>query len=309
MKIISINAHSYGPLKNFSPFVNGGEFKRIVALVGVNGAGKTTLISCLLDLMSALKQRIYNETLETPAGKLLKIISGSIVNTEVGLPAYFSISFQFDGKLHNFYELIGGEGVKLPQDIKSCISNNLGQYNKDYRIKDFDKPFEVKQSNFDSMVLAFYPADRSEIPVWINPSSKVEFNTIQSFIDQDSYSLWRSNISNEIEQWLLDIILDVELYDNKEISVNYMGNGYGFNAPYGQVKAKIPHDGKNRILLNNINKILSQIIVSGPSGCVSARLAVGQRQKTVRNLVIIGKKTMEKNVFWLIIYGHYLQAN
>ena len=214
------------------------------------------------------------------------------MNSETGLPSYCSISFQFDNSIHNFYELIGGKKIELPQNIMMCLGHNMDNYNKNHRVKDFDKIFEVSRKNFDSTVLAFYPADRSEVPGWINPFSKIQFNTVQNFVDQDLYSLWRSNISQEIEQWILDIILDVELYDNEEILVSSFGSGYFVSmSSYGGLKAKLPKNGKHRMILNNINTILSHIIESGSSGCKSARLAVGPRHKTVRNLVVIGKKS------------------
>lgn len=282
LKIFSINAQSYGPIKNFSPLQKGGEFKRIVAFVGANGAGKTTLISCILDLMSTLKHKMYNDTMDTDNGSMLKVISGTVVNSELGTPSYFSIGFEFNGKLYNFYEIIGENSSLIPEEIKNCLGVNIKRFNEHGRIKNFDKEFQVEPKNFHSTVMAFYPADRGEIPAWINPNSKIKFNTVQAFVDQDSYSLWRTNISDDVEQWLLDIILDAELYDNENIIVK---NGSDV------IQAKIPRNGKHRSLLNNINMILSQIISSGPSGCISARIAVGQRNRTFRNVCVIGTKT------------------
>ncbi|MGR3839713.1 MAG: AAA family ATPase, partial [Cognatishimia sp.] len=273
----------YGPLKKAEiiPRFNESGKPVPIALVGVNGAGKTLVLSSILDALVTMRRTAYSEEPDVDAGKLFKPLTHSIRSNNTSHFALAVSEFATEENVITFSEAVSSskedskfnspEGFEAPPGFDVGRFERLGIGKALSKIKPSDEE-EVRKT-----VTAYFPAGRAELPGWLGPNVKINFDINLKYNDISRYSIWRINLVNEITQWILDIVLDAQLYDVETQTLDYKGKTR---------TAFLPVMGRNRRILTHLNQLLSDIIQNHSEDYVSARFAIAERSHGNRSVRI-----------------------
>jgi len=286
MYLKKISFRSYGPLKdaeiNFRFRDNGDPVP--TALVGVNGSGKTLVLSTILDGIVTMRSAIYSDGSDVAQGKLFKPLKHSIRSNNTSPFTAAVLECLADETIITFSEVLSStksDGTfKLPEEFSAPSGFDTQRFAKSGLSKSTSEIGSDESEQIKRTVTAYYPAGRAEIPGWLGPNAKVSFNTTPRFADHAGHSIWRVNLVTEIAQWLLDIVLDCELYDKQLV-----------NLPVGEttIAAFVPVDGRNRRILGHLNEILSEVIRNHDEKFRSARFGISERSHGSRTVQILAK--------------------
>ena len=294
MYLKNIIFQDYGPLCDVQinfPFDKAGN-PRPMILVGLNGSGKSLTLSVILDALVLMRQAVYADVPEIKKDKLFKPLRQSIRTHGKANFAKAECSFSWADDSVKFTELISGimtdglytlpEGFVKPDHLEIDIFKRHG-LGKCLSIKDKD----ILRPVLMDTVLAYFPAGRAECPGWLSDDSTITFNMSTGYVDNAAYSLWRSNLVESVSNWVLDVILDGELYDSEPLTVT-LANG-------NQVQAYVRSDGKNRKVLKHLNEILTQIICGAETLYSAVRLGVSQRSGGGRQIQVCATRKDDDN--------------
>ena len=288
MYLKKITLKNYGPISNASISTRFAEDGRPVpiAIVGVNGSGKSLVLSVLLDAFVSLRERIYQPGADVRAGKLFKPIKRSISSPSSDF-TYALAEFTIDESEILFSEIISrkksGQDYQLPEKFKEPEGFDKTRFKKNGFSKALSAVSEGQLDQVRECPLAFYPPGRAEAPGWLSEDVNIDFETSPKYLESPGYSVWRTQLVDEIAQWVLDVVLDCELYDRMSLPVTLTT---GEN-----ITATLPNpNGKNRKILGHLNTILTEIVKNGPGDCESARFAVSERQAGRRAVIIEAKR-------------------
>ncbi len=288
MYLKSIKLKNYGPISDLQIDLSFRDDNSPTPLVllGINGSGKSILLSVIVDAIIRMRMNVFGESPEVAKTKHFKPMSPRVITNQTKPYASAECNFAAGEKKVQFLELIskpdGNERGNLPDDFvpptnfEAYHFNKLGSY-KDIEITGGDIIDEISNT-----VFAYYPAGRAEKPNWLNKDSKIKFQLAKNYIGVAKYKLWRTDLIPEISTWVLDVVLDTELYDTETIQVPVNGVN---------TDLKRPIEGSNRKILMHLNQLLTDIILLGSDRYTSVRLAVSQRYRGSRQVVVMGKKT------------------
>lgn len=287
MYLKNIKLENYGPISNLQidlTFREDGSPIPMV-LLGVNGSGKSMLLSVILDAIIMMRQKIFANSPEIAKDKLFKPMTNRVITNQSKKYALAECNFIAGAKAIQFIELITtpeGDGTHIiPDDFEQPTNFDLPRFTKVGSYKNIQVTGGEIIDDISKNVFAYYPAGRTEKPNWLNEDSKIEFQIAENYTGVAKYTLWRTNLIAEISTWILDVVLDTELYDHQIRSVEIDGQTF---------KVKVLIDGPNREILNHINLILTEITLLGTNKYQSVRLGVSQRHQGSRQVVVIGTK-------------------
>ncbi len=203
MYLKKIRFKNYGPLKTaeINPRFNENGNPIPVALVGVNGAGKTLVLSSILDGLVEIRNGIYSESSDVEAGKLFKPLKQSIRSNNISPFTESRSEYVVDGNEITFSEIISSlkdedtfilpEGYEVPAgfDQNRFTNNGFSKSLSNIQVSDHNKIKKV--------VTAYYPAGRAEMPGWVAPNAKIDFNVQPRYSDHAGHSIWRLNLVNK----------------------------------------------------------------------------------------------------------------
>jgi len=224
MYLKNIEIKNYGPIENLiydCPFDNEKPIPIIV--VGENGAGKTLFLANIIDCIIELKRLKYADLKEVPTNKYLKLGKKDYINTLKDF-LFIHIDFEHD-KQQGYY-------------VDFAISSNKDKFLQKYRKEDFkhvnfDFPKFIeygyfKEANasievlkaFENQIFLYFPFSRFEHPAWLIKNAEIGFSMQEKFIEQVEGNIIKTNVVNELEEWILNVILDYELYEKQIINLN-----------------------------------------------------------------------------------------
>lgn len=279
---------NYGPLTSTSitPHFNENGAPKPICLVGVNGSGKSLLLSILLDAMVTARQQAYQSSMDVTPGKLFKPLRKQISSFNSSSFTEARAQFLCANESTYFCEAISNNPTNngdfsTPKNYKSAPGFNQKMFSSLGFSKSLAPLNEKQKSSIKTSVLAFYPPGRAERPGWLSEHARVGFSTSPHFSDEAGYQCWRSDLVDSLSQYILNVVLDTEIYDNVTRPALDLQNFSEFNA-------KIPVAGRNRKILLHLNDLLSRIVSHGPNDHHSARFAISERQAGTRSVLIIG---------------------
>ncbi len=294
MYLKNIIIQNYGPLRDLQidlPFDKVGNPRPLI-LVGLNGSGKSLTLSVILDALISMRQVVYADVPEIKKDKLFKPLRQTIRTHGQANFSRAECSFSWADGSVKFTELVSGiitdglypfpEDFVKPDHFETDIFNRHG-LSKSLSIKNKD----ILRPALIDTVLAYFPAGRAESPGWLSDESPITFNMSTGYVDNAAYSLWRSYLVESVSNWVLDVVLDAELYDVKPLSVT-LPNG-------NQVQAYVRTDGKNRKVLKHLNEILTQIICGAETIYSTVRLGVSQRSGGGRQIQVCATRKDDGN--------------
>lgn len=282
MYLEEINIENYGSIEKLNyklPFYDNGNPKPVV-LIGKNGSGKTLLISNIVHSLIEMKRRCFNEIPETDETNYYRLGSKGYIRNgqEYSYIKYlFSNNVSFIDVATNNYEKIKAtnfDGVDINnQDLKNdgFFQNvNVNSTNK-----------QKIQKEFLENAFMYLPVDRYYSPKWLNNSNpKIKFNSnYDNYVGKNDNTIIKSNLLEGIESWLLDVIIDKMLYEQRKIK------HIERNEDKEIEKNDVIYVGKNSTIQNYINQILTIILRLNRPEIISARFGVSR--KKVRKISII----------------------
>lgn len=281
MYIKKIKFENYGPIKNFEfepKFDENGNPTPLV-IIGKNGSGKTLLLSSLLDGLIELKRKKYNELLEVESNKYLKVGKKDYIKSG---EEYSHIEIDYEdeiktAKFSDFMININYEQFKqkFPNIQFDGINDNKFMKNGFY--KNCNVSNEDFLNAFETKIISFFPHSRYDHPAWLNKDTNIGFLFAENFIEKSSKSIIKSDVITEVETWILDCLLDREIYEKQLIQ---SGQGVQIFAGY---------NGKNSDIITLINELLGIIYKSKFPKLQYARIGIGAKNR--RNISVLIKET------------------
>lgn len=277
MYITKMDLKNYGPINNlcFTPQFdcNGQPFP--IVLIGQNGAGKTLVMSNILHSIIEFKRKKYNSIQEVSDDNYYRVGSLNYINVNA-TTAYNRIEFSDNA---SFSEMMTKNYSGIEAEFDASIYPGIEI--KDTRFKEtgfYSNVNEPDNNVFEHEIFLFFPVDRYYIPSWENKNNAgvMYVTNDDNFVGQSSTNIVKYNIMSDIEEWLLDVIIDKELYEKNSYLVNKDGT------------LSISYAGKNNNIQKTINSMLG--IIYRNKGYESARIAVTERRGLRRTIKIIGQK-------------------
>ncbi len=250
-KIIFINRAPFGHLElNFKR--NG-----INVLTAINGRGKTTIISHIVDAIYELSRSTNPTSYEGKENKFYRV-SSPLFCLDKSKYSLVHIRFLDEDEIIDYLDC---RGKISESDFNSITSDITIQYHDVKNILDNANCAKVYSQNcvkkkvehiFETSIATYFPAYRYEQPVYLNDPYKQTYHLKQEV-------LWGGALPNPIEvitslnnlsDWILDIVLDGEVYTCIQ----------SYRMPDGSIKQF--DTTPEKLLLGNINNVLSNILSS-----------------------------------------------
>lgn len=271
-----------GPLQHLSyrlPFNSDGSPKPLV-LVGPNGSGKTTLLSIVADALFEGAAGHYSDVMSNASGlsrHWFRVV-GPVVTTAGAPGSCVLLRFEHQGASLYFKEKSGVLPVaelkeRAPQSLKGVIDwPDNGE-----PLKTFAMSAAQAKEVFEESANAFFPANRSEVPNWLNTSSLVAdpFDLRPNFQGNLRRPIYIERAIDQLHQWLLGLLLDART----DFSIEFVDQN-GQLAPKVVVVGDWQRAMQPKDLWGQVNSILRTVLDDQ-----NVRLGWGQRNN--KTLMIV----------------------
>lgn len=217
MYISNITVKNYGPIDDINidfPF-DGAQPKPII-FVGQNGTGKSLLLANIVNALVSGRQQVFQDN-EVEPGKVYKYRMPSYITSGRNF-SYACTTFQSGAKVEEIQlsstkddlDKIDGEHKKLlayqaiPPDQTSSITSTFDQFP------------ETPAALFKHQCSLFFPVHRFEEPAWLNTENatkRASYLKLKSIMGVSNRTLVASSPLEENRNWLLDLILDRQIYE------------------------------------------------------------------------------------------------
>ena len=272
MYIKEIKFKNYGPISQLDitpQFDPQGNPKPIV-IIGKNGSGKTLLLGNLLDGLIELKRQKYDSLQEVPGNSLLKIGKKDYIKNNEDY-SIINIKFEDNHLSADYVDLM----TRLDHTnfmAKYQTLNLTGQNHRGFIENGFYKQCNIPDQNilkcFETNIISFFPHSRYDHPAWLNKETTFGFSFKEKFINQDNKSIIKHDVIKEIETWILDCLLDREIYEKQFVQIpNQLFQGFA------------GYRGKNNDIINLINELLKIIYKSKFPKLTNARIGIGAKNR------------------------------
>lgn len=272
MYIKQIKFENYGPISSLDitpKFDENGKPKPIV-LIGKNGSGKTLLLGNILDGLIELKRQKYTLLQEVGENKYLKVGKKDYIKNNKEY-SYIKIEFVEEQYTATFIDLMSK--INHTEFLTNHGDKNFeGQNDAKFTESGFYKNCHIPNNDilkcFETNIISFFPHSRYDHPAWLNKETKIGFSFKEKFIDQVDKSIIKHDVIKEIETWILDCLLDREIYEKQLVQIQNIS----LNVLAG-------YKGKNSDIINLINELLKIIYRSKFPNLQNARIGIGAKNR------------------------------
>ena len=275
-------------LKNVAPIGNlelTFDENQITVLSAINGKGKTTLLSYIADAFFEIARVAGFQDVFLDNTKYYRVTSPlNILGDESFSIVY--IRFINQGKEIDYIEAVGSfnqemydEAIFLPKKINFSILEGEIKQRNSYKAAIVEQATAIEI--FKKNIMTYFPHDRLEVPVWMNDIEyrKHRFNSKARFNNELGKNIEVRIISDEIVNWILDIVLDHKIYGKQTIgqqlnSILYIDN---------------PIKSRATLILEMLNKLIKKILCQKLTDDEqkNCRFGVGQRDRGQARLSIV----------------------
>jgi predicted ATP-binding protein involved in virulence len=271
---------NYGAIEDLSykfSFNDDGTPMPIV-LVGRNGVGKTLLLSNIIHSLIEMKRQQYNELSEVDGTNYYRLGTQEYIKNGKN---YSYINYKYTANSSSTDLAVNNFQYFKTSEYKEDVHKNIAIGDKELIETGFSvKTIKPKDKAFDNNVFLYFPVDRYYVPKWLNKKNeKLRFITDNSnWVGYSNSDMIRDNILEDIESWILDVIIDKLLYEEKD-PLQIVGAN-------GQVNSIKNYNGKNTSMQSHINSILTQLFARN-TAFVSARIGISSKKP--RKISVMGK--------------------
>ncbi len=241
-----------------------------IAIVGQNGAGKSLALSVLLDAMTEARRTSFLEIQEVKQNEYLKISSKNYIKNAAEY-SHASVKISTSNGEMAFNEVVS----RIPHDdfvAKNPIAELMpalqgsefptSGFFKNITVSDQQKK-DIRETEF-----LYFPYFRYEASYWMNETAKVNFIKSENYYGKSKLNPIRTNIIEETKRWILNVLLDRELYERR-IEKSIIGGGI--------YPSFLGYSGPNTQLFSLVNEIVSTMLIAKNSSISSARIGIGPK--------------------------------
>lgn len=297
MYINKIKIENFGPINNLIIDSSFDEDRNPLPLilVGTNGSGKTSILANIIDSLVELKKKKYNKLQEVEGDNYFKVGKKNYITTGKEYN-YVNIQFIYNNQTAHYIDFsrnISNEefSEKFNQNDFENIQWGDAKLIKDGYFKNTIANDEFLES-FEKEVLLYFPFSRYETPAWWNSEHDLGFNIQEKYLGASDRNFIKSNIVKEVEEWLLNVFLDAEIYEKQLIEFNTaLGNNIVLPEDKNYLNTSdilLGYAGKNTSLKNSINALLTILYKAKDSSIERVRLGISD--KRYRRIAVIAKK-------------------
>ena len=260
MYLKEVQFKNYGALKDMKyefQFNDDGTPKPTV-FVGKNGTGKTLMLSNIVHSLIEMKRKYYRELADVKGSNYYRMGSHYYICDGESF-AYNRILY--DGA--DFTDLMTVNYNEFKTEFNKDLYKGVNVDDVVLKKEGFYKSVNEPSENvFDKEVFLYFPIERYYIPTWEN----VENNSPRismgagKLLGKDDDTIIKYNVLEDVESWILDVIIDAALYENNII------------------------DGKNSAMINRINELLNYVYINKFS---KVRFAVTPKQYGRRSIEVV----------------------
>lgn len=279
MYLKKIIVRNYGSIKNIDynmPFDNNKNPIPLI-VVGKNGTGKTLLLINILNSIIEIKKKFYTDISDVSNKNYYRFLSKEYIKSSENF-SYFKS--EFENEVYNV-DLAVNNYEKFLEEYSDNNIPNIDINNEGLKEKDngfYNKSTKPQENVFNKNIYLYFPVDRFYIPTWENTKNEKLSFVIDSnnLLGYDKSGIVQYNILDNVESWLLDVVIDKMLYEGKI-----------FTGKQGEkIVAYQVFDGKNNRIHNCINDILTKLFAC--EKYKSIRFGISQKQ--YRKIAVIGIK-------------------
>ncbi len=291
---------NFGPLQNVAidcPFNEQDGAPLPLIMVGTNGSGKTSVIANMVDGLVELKRKKYEEIQEVKDRNYLKIGKKNYIKSGHDY-SYINMEIQYgenSASYIDFTRRISAEdfNVQYGQENFENINWHDPKLLSDGYFKAVNANDEFLKA-FENQILLYFPFSRYEIPGWWHPDHELGFQLKEKYVGVSDRNFIKNNVLKEIEEWILNVFLDAELYEKQIVPFGHILNqlpgqeGGQISANLGHLNVFLRYDGKNTSLKNSINELLTTLYKAKDSDVENVRLGISN--KSYRRIAVLKKK-------------------
>ena len=235
MYLKQIQIKNTGPIGDFDysfKFKDDGAPKPLI-LVGKNGSGKSILLSHVVNSMLVVQSNVFEDS-EVEKGRVFKLRS----------PLYIKAgeSFSFSNVVYNnglsvseiqlnrpkveFGEVLDlpkAQGIiwQLGERATSGLHVNIEGKSLPLFPSDVQIKFDDIKNDYSKSVVLFFPPNRFEEPAWLNSENLLNvanYTNMKRIEGFSSRTVIKYHPMKENQNWLLDLLFDLKMYQMKEES-------------------------------------------------------------------------------------------
>jgi hypothetical protein len=285
MKLLELSISNIGPIRQLilKPRLNSDGRPIPIALVGKNGSGKSLTLGALLDAITELRRKAFREIPETDATSYIRISSKNYISESSR--TFSKVNVKLGGK---DCEAVFSEVVSiLPfSDLEKAspeITAEIISKNPEFKDSGFFKNIDVSDNQLQGareLLFLYFPYFRYEPSAWMSDKVSIEFAKTPSHYGISRLNPIRVNIIQETRGWILNALLDREIYERKTIPLQVHENLI--------VQVLSEYSGPNSMLISLINELLYEMLNAKDPSVTSARLGISQR--TNREIAVLQTK-------------------
>lgn len=279
---------NYGSLKNINIKFEKNEDNKVkpIVLVGKNGTGKTLFLTQIIDSLIELKRTKFQQIKEVNENNYFKLGKKDYIHFGENF-SYISLNYENEGREYNYTDCVIKNFEEFKENEYSSSEYKYLNIN-DSELKEngfFRRVTANLKDEFNKNIYLYFPIYRYYKPAWLNKENNLElgFNFTGSLVGRDKKNIIKTDILNEIENWILDLLLDKYLY---ELQTTELDNRKIFNG----------YSGKNTNTINLLNTLLKIIYETKYPNLEYARIAVSNKEYG-RKISIYIKEMNKENEF------------
>ena len=283
MRIKNLHLRNLGPISDVTlePRISDAGHPVPIAIVGQNGAGKSLALSVLLDAMTEARRSSFTKLPEVNENEYIKISSKNYIQNTADY-SHASVLISTESGEIAFNEVVSKISTNdffkknpIPEILASLQNSEFSDsgFFKNISISNPQKK-NIRESEF-----LYFPYFRYETSYWMNETAKIDFIKSNNYYGQSQINPVRTNIIEETKRWILNVLLDRELYEKKLVNTSIAGSGIVlFNG----------YEGPNTQLFSLVNEIVSTMLIAKNSHIRKARIGIGT--KSNREITVFATK-------------------
>lgn len=304
MYLKTVQIDNYGAIKKLNiefPFNEDGSPKPLI-LVGKNGSGKTLLTSSIVDSLIEIKRSEYNSLMEVKEGSYYKAGKKDYIH-DGEIYSFIRVVFDLNNDNRILYNDLASHDPNQTMTLLQHYNLNLGN---EFINNGFSKSIEGETKNiFSKHAILYFPVNRYYNPAWLVDRTDPRIEAIEKYVGKNTDNFIKMNVINSIESWILDVILDSEIYEKQTISAQpYILIGDNDYRPVNGASLILRKEGKNTKIQSLINKILTTILKSKIPDLEFARFGIGNKESGRKISVIIRKEGSTNDVTISPTFSH-----
>jgi len=262
--------------------INRDGYPDPIILVGRNGSGKTLVMTSILDSLIQMKRNCFQKIPEVKEQNFYKAGKKDYIKQGASY-SFTSIKYAKNDGTQIVYRDIA---TSNPTETRNHLQHYGINFQADFDENGFHREVQGNfKEIFGSEVVLYFPVNRYYSPAWLVEKEDIRIQSTEKYVGQDVSNIIKMDVISEVESWILDVILDKNLYEQSvKVIPLFTKEGDGFNPI--NVPVLIPIQGKNTGIVNAINEILFAMLKIKSPEISSARFGVSAKENGRRISII-----------------------